>query len=64
MDEKLKKSFKQLYAKRAKTTKKIENENDNAITKIKLSIKKALIVEYIHEKRNIDCRCIIYYVFW
>ena len=64
MEEKLKKYFKQLDPKRAKTTKRIKNENDNAITKIKLRIKKALIVEYIHEKRNIDCRCIIYYVFW
>ena len=51
MEEKLKKIFKKLYAKREKTTKRIKNENDNTITKIKLGIKKVLIVEYIHEKR-------------
>ena len=36
--------------------KRRQNENDNAIKKKKLTkrnIKKALIVEYIHEKKNL-----------
>ena len=35
-----------------------QNENDNAIKKKKLTkrnIKKDLIVEYIHEKKNLVC---------
>jgi hypothetical protein len=35
-----------------------QNENDNAIKKKKLTkrnIKKVLIVEYIHEKKNLVC---------
>ena len=35
-----------------------QNENDNAIKKKKLTkrnINKALIVEYIHEKKNLVC---------
>jgi len=38
--------------------KKGQNENDNAIKKKKLTkrnIKKVLIVEYIHEKKNLVC---------
>ena len=39
-------------------TKRKQNENDNAIKKKKLTkrnINKALIVEYIHEKKNLVC---------
>ena len=47
-----------LINKRAMIIKRGQNENDNAIKKKKLTkrnINKALIVEYIHEKKNLVC---------